>query len=49
MSGVWLSVVGLGVGRLAAALRTAPVRSAMERRTGTVLVGLGVRLAAAAR
>jgi threonine/homoserine/homoserine lactone efflux protein len=47
--GVWLSVVGPAVGRAAAALRTARARTAMQRRTGTVLVGLGVRLAVAAR
>jgi threonine/homoserine/homoserine lactone efflux protein len=49
MGALWLTGVVLAVGRAARALRGAKVRAAMERITGTVLVGFGVRLAVSAR
>jgi threonine/homoserine/homoserine lactone efflux protein len=49
MGALWLTCVVLAVGRMARVLRTERLRAVMERITGTVLVGLGVRLAVAAR
>lgn len=42
----WLAVVGAAVDRVSAALRRPRVRRALDRVTGLVLVGFGVRVAA---
>jgi threonine/homoserine/homoserine lactone efflux protein len=49
MTLVWLSAYSLVVARAGAVLRQARVRRAMEAVTGTVLIALGVRLAAEQR
>jgi threonine/homoserine/homoserine lactone efflux protein len=41
----WLSVYATLVPRAGDVLRRPPVRRALDRVTGTVLIGLGVRLA----
>jgi threonine/homoserine/homoserine lactone efflux protein len=46
MAGVWFVVYILALGRLAPWLRRPRVRLTLERLTGAILVGLGVRLAA---
>lgn len=42
---VWLTVYAVFVGRLAAALTSRRVKQAMEAVTGTLLIGLGIKLA----
>jgi len=49
MAAAWLTVWVLTLDRLAGVLRRAGVRAWMERATGAVLVGMGVRLALARR
>ena len=41
----WLSLYGTVVPRAGDVLRRPPVRRALDRGTGVVLIGLGVRLA----
>lgn len=41
----WMSIYGLAVTRLRTVVTAAPVRRWMDRVTGTVLIGLGLRLA----
>lgn len=45
MGGTWLTVWVLSLDRLAALLRRANVRAWLERVTGVVLIGMGLRLA----
>jgi threonine/homoserine/homoserine lactone efflux protein len=49
MTLVWLVAVATAAGRLRAVLQRDPVRRAIEAVTGTVLIGLGVRVAVEGR
>jgi threonine/homoserine/homoserine lactone efflux protein len=49
MAGAWLTVWVLTLDRLSGVFRRSAVRAWMERATGAVLVGMGVRLALARR